>query len=58
MPPEIISANVPLLEILDDRLAGLLPVGERPLPLPRPRLVLRLDHHHAALRRPELSHYS
>ena len=58
MSPEIISANVSLFEILDDRLAGLLPVGERALPLPRPRLVLRLDHHHAPLRRSELSYQS
>ena len=33
-------------QVLDDGPAGLLPVGERPLPLSRPRLGSLLDHHH------------
>ena len=33
-------------QVLDDGPAGLLPVGERSLPLSRPRLGRLLDHHH------------
>ncbi len=49
LPPEIVAADVPLPEVLDDRLARLLPVFQSAFPLSCPRLVLRLDHHHAPL---------
>jgi hypothetical protein len=49
LPPEIVAADVPLPEVLDNRLARLLPVLQSALPLSCPRLVLRLDHHHASL---------
>ena len=40
--PQVVSADVSLPEVLDDGPPGLLPVGQRSLPLGRPGLALGL----------------
>ena len=49
LPPQVVSANSPLLEIFDDSFPGLLPVRKCTFPLTSPGFIFGFDHHNSSL---------